>query len=188
MRIFQELKRVFQALQPFDGYWCLCGGVAASVYRGHGRFTNDIDLAIVDTPQLSARGVATQVLEQLGYQPVLGYLRDPTGVGTEQVLSLIVGRVIGNESFIGIDFLLPVFPWVTEAVDRAQSLRLDFGFATIPTIQPEDLVVAKLHALRDSPGRGIDLLDIRSILNAGSDLDYEYLNRKLLEYKLSLPA
>lgn len=107
MRIFQELKRVFQALQPFDGYWCLCGGVAASVYGGHGRFTNDIDLAIVDTPQLSARGVATQVLEQLGYQPVLGYLRDPTGVGTEQVLSLIVGRVAEVAEFVKLNMTCP---------------------------------------------------------------------------------
>jgi hypothetical protein len=187
MKLFHELRRVFEALQPFEGYWCLCGGVAASVYGTEGRFTNDIDVALVDTPILSAQEVATQVLQQLGYQAMLGFVGDPNGTSNKQVLGLMVGRVVGNDAFVGIDFLLPIFPWVADAVRRAQLSRFDFGFATLPTIQPEDLIIAKLQALRDAPERGIDLLDIRSILRSSHSLDFEYLNRKLLEYKLRLP-
>jgi len=188
MKIFQELRRVFEALQPFEGYWCLCGGVAASVYGAEGRFTNDIDVALMDTPSQTANEVASQVLQQLGYQAMLGFVRDPNHSSSQQVLGLLVGRVSGNDAFVGVDFLLPVFPWVEDAVTRAQLARFDFGFAKIPTIQPEDLLIAKLHALRDAPERGVDLLDIRSMMRASHSLDFEYLNRKLLQYNLTLPS
>ncbi len=188
MIILDELKNALVALAPFNGAWCVCGGIAASIYGKDGRFTNDIDIALIDTPGMEAKAIASHVLSQLGYDGILGFVNDPRAPSKEQVLGLIVGRVSGQHSFVGIDFLLPVFPWVHDAVKRAQEEPINYGFARVPTIQPEDLIIAKLFALRDAPERGVDLLDIRSIIEGVRVLDYPYLERKLAEYGLTLPG
>jgi hypothetical protein len=188
MIILDELKKALSVLEPFNGAWCVCGGIAASIYGREGRFTNDIDIAIIDTPTMTAKEIASSVLIQIGYEAILGFVNDPRSLCKEQVLGLVAGRAAGGGAFVGVDFLLPVFPWVQDAVARAQIDPIDYGFSHVPTIQPEDLIIAKLFALRDAPERGVDLLDVRSIMEGVKSLDYTYLERKLACYNLTLPG
>lgn len=59
---------------------------------------------------------------------------------------------------------------------------MDVDFAT-----PEDLIIAKCYALSGSPDRFQDLDDIREIFCAVTDLDLEYLSRKLNQFSLIIP-
>lgn len=97
------------------------------------------------------------------------------------------GRVDNNERYTGVDFFLPVLPWVNEAVTRAQANMLDFGFALLPTVTVEDLLIAKLFALQGSAERAIDLDDIQSILRSKLELDWVYLKEKISKFKLKVP-
>jgi hypothetical protein len=86
-----------------------------------------------------------------------------------------------------IDILLPDLPWVSKAVKRAQHNRLDLGFAAVPVITPEDLIIAKCYSLRNSPDRFQDLDDIKEIFINIQDLDRDYLESSLQELDLVIP-
>lgn len=86
-----------------------------------------------------------------------------------------------------VDVLLPEIPWVKGAVERAQANKLDLGFRHVPVITPEDLIIAKCYALRNSPDRFQDLDDIKELFKDVPDLDVDYLRRKLLEFSLQIP-
>ena len=61
------------------------------------------------------------------------------------------------------------------------------GFAKVPVITPEDLIIAKCYALRNSPDRFQDLDDLKSIFQSRIELDRIYLRRQLSEMNLSIP-
>lgn len=118
MKILDELERSVRFLEEFEGQWAICGGVAASIYRTRPRFTDDIDFVLIDDQNESAEGIASRVIQSLGYQEYRGYIPDPTT--GKLVLSLLCARTRENERFIGIDFLLPKQPWIPLAVQLAQ--------------------------------------------------------------------
>jgi hypothetical protein len=185
MRIFNELKRVTKHLRTKPACWAVCGGIAASLYRDLPRFTADIDIAIIDTPELAAKEFAWAVLSEMGYQPKVGFVPDPAG-GRKQRAALICAREDSTQMFSGIDFLLPVFPWVPDAVARAQSNVIDYGFAALPTITEEDLLVAKITAMRDSV-RPQDEDDVRSVLRHSKGLDGNYVQRQCKRFETPIP-
>lgn len=192
MRVFLELKRAAQALKPYDGQWAICGGVAASIYREKPRFTNDIDFALCDTPLLSAEELASRVVKDLGYAELKGFVpashRGTGSSGTGQILGLICARTNPpEERFAGIDFILPVQFWVAESVRFAQQNRIDYGFAALPTITPESLILAKLAAFQSNPQRIVDLDDINE-LSKTCDLDLQFLQRQIDQNQLLIPA
>jgi hypothetical protein len=86
-----------------------------------------------------------------------------------------------------IDILLPDLPWVRKAVERAQHNRLNLGFAAVPVITPEDLIIAKCYSLRNSPDRFQDLDDLKEILMSVEDLDRDYLEISLQALGLVVP-
>jgi hypothetical protein len=57
----------------------------------------------------------------------------------------------------------------------------------VPTIPPEDLIVAKCYALNNSPDRFQDLDDLKEIFTAVSDLDLDYVNQQLGMLNVSIP-
>lgn len=156
MRILQSLKRTIELLTPWEGSYAICGGVAACLYRETPRYTGDIDIAIIDSSSKSAHEIAETVLKGLGYEPIVGFVTNHRGELMQQV-ALVVGREADQSKYSGIDFLLPVLDWVEPAVRRAQHNKLDFGFAQIASLTPEDLIVAKLFALQGAPERTHDL-------------------------------
>ena len=187
MKLLQALKELFSLLESFHGSWAVCGGIAATVYRETPRFTGDIDIAIVGREPLSAIHIAEAVLRRLNYSPMAGFIADREGnLGNQQ--ALVIGRETTSETFLGVDFLLPVIPWVSNAVVRAQSNILDYGFVSAPTITVEDLIIAKLYALKDSPERISDQDDIDAILRGNNRFDLNYLQQQAAFHRLTLPA
>lgn len=186
MKLFHYLKRAAELLQPYSGCWAICGGVAACLYRDTPRYTGDIDFAMIDTPTKSAKDIAVEIAQGLGYKPVVGFATNQNRTLIEGP-ALVVGRESEDGRYVGIDFLLPVMPWIAPAVARAQSNLLDYGFAKLPTIPPEDLILAKLMAYQSSPERHKDLDDMQSILSHMQGLDLVFLRQSIREMNLEVP-
>jgi hypothetical protein len=120
-----------------------------------------------------AEELAKEVIGNLGYQAIIGFVPNPDRP-VQQLKALICCRSNLDDRFVGFDFLLPVLSWVPRAVQVAQANKLDYGFALVPTITPEDLVLAKLQALQSPNSRPYDLDDITEIANC-QQLNLEYL-------------
>jgi len=186
MLLFQNLKLAIELLKPWQGYYAVCGGIAACLYRELSRYTSDIDIAIIDSPKESAREIADFVLQKLGYEPKVGYVTDQHGRLIEKA-ALIIGRDPNQEKYVGVDILLPVMPWIQEAVQRAQLNKLNYGFAEVATIIPEDLIVAKLYAYQGTPDRKYDLDDILSIYSHTKEINNSLLDELIQKHMLKLP-
>jgi hypothetical protein len=57
----------------------------------------------------------------------------------------------------------------------------------VPVITPEDLIVAKCFAFRNSPDRFQDLDDLKALLTHVKNLDVDYLRRQMEAYSLEVP-
>lgn len=186
MKLFADLKITAATLARYNCPWAICGGIAACVYRTTPRYTADIDIAIIDTVTHKAKDVASIVAKELGLAPIAGFVTDQFG----KLLNgqaLVMGRYDVKGGYVGIDFLLPLIPWVTAAVNNAQNNLIDYGFAKLPTLTPEDLIIAKLFALQGTPERKFDLDDIEDTLRTSIKLDLDYLNKALTSYNLIVP-
>ncbi len=173
-------------LEAWPGCWAICGGIAASLYRTEPRFTGDVDIALIDQQQASARSIAEGVLQTLGCTPSVGFIPQEDGRLSERP-ALVIGRNEAEDRYTSIDFLLPFNRWVPSAVSRAQHNLLDYGFATLPTISPEDMLIAKSLAVTNSPDRPYDLDDIKSIVENMESLDIAYLRRQFHELQVQIP-
>ena len=74
MKLYDELKRAGTLLLEYPGQWAICGGIAASIYRSHPRYTDDIDFAVIDSETISAKDLACKIINQLGYKEYLGFI------------------------------------------------------------------------------------------------------------------
>lgn len=183
----ETLKHIVVALEKADCKYCLIGGHAASLYRSQERLTRDVDIAIVTSDPKEARNVAERCLEAIGLRPMVGFIPAGEFEPKRKSVCLITSEPPPNRQKGVIDILLPVLPWIPEAVKRAQRNRIDLGFATVPVITPEDLIVSKCYALRNSPDRFQDLDDLKDILNNYDQLDREYLRNRLAKLGLTIP-
>lgn len=185
MKIFSELQRVTRILKEYSGQWALCGGVAASIYRNTPRFTNDIDFALIDSKEISAKEIAETVINNLGYKLYQGFI--PNANKEKKIVNgLICARSENeNEHFIGFDFLLPKYSWVNTAVNLAQRNKINFGFDNLPTITPESLIIAKLVALTNNRERYQDMDDIKEIIN-NLKIDFDYIKKELKDMNVEL--
>ena len=181
------LKAAVTALRKHECAWCLIGGHAASLYRLQERLTKDVDFALVGRPASRSRATAAQVIRAIGLKPVLSFIPPRPGEAGRPALGLVTSEPPRGASTGIIDILLPVLPWLEPAVERAQHNLIDLGFARIPVITPEDLIVAKSYALRNSPDRFQDLDDLRAIFEGDNRLDLDYLRAGLGALKLSIP-
>ena len=187
MTLLRMLKRAVTLLEKTAARYCLVGGHAASLYRAQERLTRDIDFALVASNPRASREVAGNVIQQLGFRPIDGFL--PHGVGEKRrvAAAMVSAAPKGDEEHGIIDILLPELPWITEAVERAQYNKIDLGFARVPVITPEDLVLAKCYALKNSPDRFQDLDDLKAIFSAIKDLDLDYLDASMARLKVVIP-
>lgn len=181
------LKRTVAALSELPCQFCLIGGHAASLYRSQERFTKDVDFAVIGSPKARSREVAESAVRALGMKPMIGVI--PVGKGERERSSvcMITSEPRDGELTGIVDILLPDVPWVQEAVERAQSNLIDLGFAMVPVITPEDLIVAKCLAVRNAPDRFQDLDDLKQLFTDVKDLDFDYLRRRLHELSLVIP-
>ena len=186
---FDEIiKQVARALEKQKKCkYCLIGGHAASLYRAQERFTKDVDFAVLGDPVSTSRRFAQKAIQSIGLKPMLGFIPGSEKEPARKNICMLTSAPSAGETKGVVDILLPELPWVTSAVERAQHNLIDLGFAQIPVITAEDLIVAKCYALNNSPDRFQDLDDLKQIFESVKDLDLDYLRGKLVEFHIPLP-
>jgi hypothetical protein len=150
--------------------------------------TRDVDFALLTEPASAARVSAEKIIQSLGLAPVAGFIPLSKKERRDNVVCMVSSAPDRATGRGFVDILLPELPWVSEAVTRAQYNRLNLGFAKVPVITPEDLIIAKCYALQNEPDRFQDLDDIKEILLAVEDLDYDYLHSRLARLSVLTPA
>lgn len=181
------LKKMVHALEESSCQYCLVGGHAASLYRAQERLTRDIDFAVASKTPQAAKIAAEKALSRAGFKPAAGFIPLTANEESHRGICLVTSVPKKDELHGEVDILLPELPWVKDAVERAQSNLIDLGFAKVPVITPEDLIIAKCYALRNNPDRFQDLDDIKGILLADIKLDLSYLDAKLSRHGLAIP-
>lgn len=182
------LKNAVKALERENCMYCLIGGHAASLYRSIERVTRDVDFALIANPLNQSRKLAENIIKSIGLEPVVGFIPAGPEEPKRRSVCLITSKPAKGEIKGMIDILLPELPWIENAVRRAQHNRIDLGFASVPVITPEDLVIAKCYALRNSPDRFQDLDDLKELFISVDDLNLRYIQLQLKELRLKIPV
>ena len=150
------LESVCRLLRQKDVHGMIIGGLAASLL-GRPRFTNDIDLIILDLDDRIPEFI--QKLKGFGIEPRIS---DAENFAIESRVLL----VRHTESGINIDITMSVLPFEREAVERRQ-LESAYGLdIVLPT--PEDLIIFKSISQRP-----VDIEDIKAIRARHPDIDVE---------------
>lgn len=192
MTLGQLFRKAVSELEKRGLAFAVAGAFAADLYRQDPRVTMDIDLGILCDE--GAEIVAVSILKGLGLRAVLVREADLKGgplfaIKARNTTPLIaVGRPPDNPKGFGVDILLPAMPWMGDAVSRAQSNMVDFGFGRVATLTLEDVIAAKLFALRSVPVRAKDLDDLQSIMAAGHTIDRAYLSGRIRRLGITLPT
>ncbi len=188
MKLLEIIKRMARAFNKERCEYCLIGGHAASLYRSRERFTRDVDFALVAKPARASQKIALKAIESIGLKPVLGFIPAGKNEHTRKSIRLVTSAPAKGSTTGIVDILLPELPWIPEAVKRAQYNLVDLGFAEVPVITPEDLILAKSYALHNSPDRFQDLDDLKEIMTNIKDLDFDYVRERLRVLQLKIPA
>lgn len=185
------LEQATRILRKYECRYILVGGLAVSIYRREPRLTQDVDIALLALNSKKSESIAISLVEELGFKASKAKAsqlnRAPAMNKKNSPVVLIVGRKPKENILSGLDVLLPTMPWVKNAVERSQKNEIDFGFAKIPVITIEDLIIAKLFSLNDNISRYKDLDDLQDILLHTEDLDMIYLVKSLEKYRLTIP-
>lgn len=188
MRPLKALKDAVKALESSNARYCLVGGHAASLYRTQARVTRDVDFALVAQKPNDSLKTAEQIIRKMGLRPVVGFIPPRDAEGNRTSVCMVTSTPPPGELTGIIDILLPTLPWVASAVERAQYNKLDLGFAAVPVITPEDLIIAKCYALKHSPDRFQDLDDLKEIFSSTIEFDWDYVRREFGRLRLSIPV
>lgn len=185
------LKTVVSHLKKRNIQFALAGGLAASLYRQQIRTTNDIDFLFYTDSENQKQ--AEQIIKDLKLKPHIIRQAQLEGGPLFAIKRkttkpfIVAGRKENKPTEIGLDFLLPRFPWFQKALERAQSNLVDFGFGKIPCLTAEDVILSKLFSLKNNAQRFQDLDDLKSIFEAKRDLNLSYLSGEMKALKLPLP-
>ena len=152
--LFPALESVCRLLQQDDVEGMIIGGLAASLL-GRPRFTNDIDLIILDLDDRIPDFI--HKLKNFGIEPRIS---DVEQFAAESRMLLLRHA----ESGINIDISMGILPFEREAVERRQVESTHGLEIALPT--PEDLIVFKSISQRQ-----VDLEDIKAILARHQDID-----------------
>jgi Nucleotidyl transferase AbiEii toxin, Type IV TA system len=192
MNLSEQLKAVVELLQASNVRYALAGGLVASLYRQTVRMTADVDFLIFSGAHSEAQ--AKKILKARGLE--ISEVRKAQLEGGPQhaiksrstPILLIAGRPIESGTSVGVDFLLPGFPWFQIALERAEENYVDFGFGKIPCLTAEDIVLSKLYSISNRSDRFQDFDDIQDIFLADRKLDLNYLSSKMRELRLKIPS
>lgn len=191
MELNDFFKQVVFILKKEGVRFALGGGLVASLYRRAPRLTNDLDFLIF--AGIGTQDRACSIVRSVGLKPTLIRKADLEGGplfaikrGRTQPY-LVAGRVEGDPSKVGLDFILPAMPWFEKALARAEQNHVDFGFGPIPCMTVEDILLAKLFSLKNDASRFNDLDDLKSIFEANHPLDLAYLSAEMRKLDLVVP-
>jgi hypothetical protein len=183
MKLSEIFKAASEELNNLDCMFAVGGGLAADLYRKETRTTKDADFLFLADGMEIDKG--RELLEKLnlgvGEVKLHQLTRSPSMNKKSKEVYMLVGRA-GEEGMPGVDLLLPPFPWFANAIRRAQSNLMDFGFGPVPTLTAEDIILAKLFANRYK-----DLDDVQSIFEAKKPLEIGYLAAEMDRLGFSFP-
>jgi predicted nucleotidyltransferase len=148
------LESVSRLLQEDDMQGIVIGGIAASII-GKPRYTNDVDLVILDIDER-----IPAVIEKLKKYDIEPRISDAQEFAKKSRMLLM--RHLPSK--INIDISMGLLPFEREAVLRQQTTN--FQGIKIPLPAPEDLIVFKSI----SP-RALDEEDIKGILSRNPQID-----------------
>lgn len=188
--IQQQFERTLELLREKKAKFALAGGYASSLYRSQERFTKDIDFIIYTEGNVIQD--SRDILEELGL--IVEEIREaqlkggpPQRIKNKSTPVMIVCGLPRAKQDVPVDFLLHTFPWMLNALERAQQNQLDIGFGwKIPILTAEDILLAKFNALGHSSSRIDDISDIKEIF-AHTEIDLPYLVGRMKAYKLECP-
>ena len=163
--LVSEAVRLEAFLQSHGWRYCFIGGLAVQ-HWGEPRLTRDLDLSLLT----GFGGEASYVDALLGvYLPRIEAARD----------FALARRVLllRSEGGIGIDVSLAAYPYEELVITRSVPVEMLPGSA-IRLCSPEDLIVMKMFA-----GRDTDLRDVRSVIvrQGVGVLDWRYIEANLAE-------
>jgi len=163
--LLPALKSVSLLLHENDVKGMIIGGLAVSLL-GRPRYTNDIDMVILDLddhlPEFITR------LKEYGIEPRVDNVE-------EFALKSRVLLMRHKESGINIDISMGILPFEIDAVERRQSKSLSGIEMVLPT--PEDLIIFKAIAQRPQ-----DIEDIKAIVTRYPELDEEHIIACIKEF------
>ncbi len=159
------LQSVCQLLQQKDVQGMIIGGLAASLL-GRPRFTNDIDLIILDLDDRIPEFI--QKLKNFGIEPRIS---DVEKFAVESRMLLL--RHI--ESGINIDISMGVLPFERQAVQR-RHVETAYGLEIVLPA-PEDLIVFKSISQRP-----VDIEDIKAIVARHPDINVKLVLSTVREF------
>lgn len=191
MNLKDFFAKVVGILKREKVHYALAGGFVASLYRQEERLTKDLDFLIFAEPHTQQK--ATQIIRSLGLSPHVIRKADLEGGPLFAIKKqstppyIIAGRVEGDSSVIGLDFILPEMPWFESALIRAEQNNIDFGFGKVACLTVEDVILAKFFSLKNDQTRFNDLDDLKSIFLAQHPLDLAYLSGQMRILGLLVP-
>lgn len=191
MDLIGFFKEVVKALKASGADYALAGGLVASIYRKNERTTNDLDFLIFLGKKTQA--VATSMIRYFKLEPHIIRKADLEGgpmfaiKRNDTTPYILAGRAKKDEKKIGLDFILPEMPWFEEAIKRAKFNEIDFGFGPLPCLTKEDVIISKLYSLQNDRSRFNDLDDLKSIFQAGLDIDIPYICGQMQKLQLVTP-
>ena len=159
------LESVCRLLQQEDIEGMIIGGLAASLL-GRPRFTNDIDLIILDLDDRIPEFI--QNLKKFGMEPRIS---DVEEFAAESRMLLLRH----TESGINIDISMGILPFERAAVERRRVESASGLEILLPT--PEDLIVFKSI----SP-RTVDIEDIKAIIARHPDINVKQVLSTVKEF------
>lgn len=136
--------------------YALIGGFAVSLW-GYQRSTVDMDFLVNRNDMEKVR----MIVENLGYRCIHA---------SENVTQF----TSGDKRLGTLDFLHAFRPAALLMLDCAEQKTIFDGEATIPVIQPEDLIGLKVQAIKNDQSRTpLDMADIEALMNIfGAKLDW----------------
>lgn len=148
------IKSISLLLKEEDVEGVIIGGLAASLL-GRPRFTNDIDLVILDIDDRLPEFI--EKLQKFGLE---SRIKDSVDFARQSRMLLMRHK----ESGINIDISMGIMPFEREAVSRSK-IESAFGLE-VPLPSPEDLIIFKAISKRPQ-----DLEDIKAIIARNPNLD-----------------
>jgi hypothetical protein len=189
--IQKQFELILRTLKKKNARFALAGGYAASLYRKMERFTKDIDLLLWTEDNVIQD--AKDIINELGleaYEITEAHLkRGPMHKlkSRNTPVWMVSGRS-QSKTAVPVDFILHLFPWMLEALERAQLNQYDIGFGwKIPVITPEDVLLAKFMALNDDSSRIDDISDIREIFGH-TPISLPYLVGRMEKHRIGCPS
>ena len=159
------LGSVCQLLRQKDVHGMIIGGLAASLL-GRPRFTNDIDLIILDLDDRIPEFI--QKLKNFGIEPRISDIE-------KFAIESRVLLVRHTESGINIDISMGMLPFERQAVERRR-VETAYGLdIVLPT--PEDLIVFKSISQRP-----VDIEDIKAIIARHPDINVKLVLSTVREF------